>query len=248
MYNCGIDTWSAGCVLGECLLGRPLFPGESSVEQIVEIMRVLGTPSNEDVVAMNKNYTEFKFPAIQKQEWKSFFDSKRSKFMKKTGKNVVFQDKMTSADQSLVITTLSAPNAASFFLPSSLQTASGSQSSPVPDFQDFANAARKTSSYANTNANTKFLEIVPNDCAKLISALLQYDPSKRVSPLEALAHPFFDELRDPAAKLPNGRELPSHLFQFSELELSRCTNPAVLSILVPKGASNSAMNPNTNPK
>lgn len=33
--------------------------------------------------------------------------------------------------------------------------------------------------------------------------------------LEALAHPFFDELREPNARLPNGRPLPS-LFNFKQ--------------------------------
>lgn len=32
--------------------------------------------------------------------------------------------------------------------------------------------------------------------------------------LEACAHPFFDELRDPETRLPNGRELPP-LFNFT---------------------------------
>ena len=36
-----IDTWSAGCVITEMLLGHPLFPGESGVDQLVEIIKVL---------------------------------------------------------------------------------------------------------------------------------------------------------------------------------------------------------------
>jgi serine/threonine protein kinase len=49
----------------------------------------------------------------------------------------------------------------------------------------------------------------------LVSRLLEYTPSARISPLEACAHPFFDELRDPHTRLPNGRELPP-LFNFTE--------------------------------
>jgi len=33
--------------------------------------------------------------------------------------------------------------------------------------------------------------------------------------VEALAHPFFDELREPNARLPNGRLLPP-LFNFKQ--------------------------------
>ncbi|KAF7812459.1 shaggy-related protein kinase epsilon isoform X1 [Senna tora] len=34
-----IDIWSVGCVLAELLLGQPLFPGESGVDQLVEIIK-----------------------------------------------------------------------------------------------------------------------------------------------------------------------------------------------------------------
>lgn len=40
-YTCAIDTWSLGCVAAELLLGEPLFPGDSGVDQLVEIIKVL---------------------------------------------------------------------------------------------------------------------------------------------------------------------------------------------------------------
>ena len=63
------DVWSAGCVLAELLLGQPIFPGDSGVDQLVEIIKVLGTPSKEQIREMNKNYTEFKFPQIKAHPW-----------------------------------------------------------------------------------------------------------------------------------------------------------------------------------
>ncbi|XP_013601097.1 PREDICTED: glycogen synthase kinase-3 homolog MsK-2-like [Brassica oleracea var. oleracea] len=39
-YTTAIDIWSAGCVLAEFLLGQPLFPGESGVDQLVEIIKM----------------------------------------------------------------------------------------------------------------------------------------------------------------------------------------------------------------
>jgi len=44
-YNNNIDIWSVGCVIAEMILGEPIFAGESSVDQLVEIIRILGTPS-----------------------------------------------------------------------------------------------------------------------------------------------------------------------------------------------------------
>ena len=37
-----------------------------------------------------------------------------------------------------------------------------------------------------------------------VSRLLQYSPVRRYSALQALTHPFFDELRDQSVTLPNG--------------------------------------------
>jgi glycogen synthase kinase 3 beta len=48
-YTSKIDIWSAGCIIGEMVLGNPLFPGTSSVEQLVEIIKILGTPSKEEI-------------------------------------------------------------------------------------------------------------------------------------------------------------------------------------------------------
>jgi serine/threonine protein kinase len=128
-YSPAIDVWSVGCVMAELLLGQPLFPGDSGVDQLVEIIKVgtqsvsklvspaqlpgvqpmlpippvthtehrafagqepvfgfkpytleprqvLGTPSREEIHAMNPNYTEFKFPAIRAHPWSKVF-SKR---------------------------------------------------------------------------------------------------------------------------------------------------------------------------
>lgn len=55
------------------------------------------------------------------------------------------------------------------------------------------------------------------DAIDLVTKMLQYSPTKRLKPMEGLAHPYFDELRQSTCKLPNGRPLPP-LFNFSEHE------------------------------
>ncbi|KAF8068568.1 hypothetical protein N665_1142s0019 [Sinapis alba] len=134
-YTTAIDVWSAGCVLAELLLGQPLFPGESGVDQLVEIIKVLGTPTREEIKCMNPNYTEFKFPQIKAHPWHKIFHKR-----------------------------------------------------------------------------------MPPEAVDLVSRLLQYSPNLRCSALDALVHPFFDELRDPNARLPNGRLFPP-LFNFKPHEL-----------------------------
>lgn len=46
-YTKGIDMWSLGCIFGEMLLGKPLFPGTSTINQIERIISVLPTPTEE---------------------------------------------------------------------------------------------------------------------------------------------------------------------------------------------------------
>ncbi|XP_011838274.1 PREDICTED: glycogen synthase kinase-3 alpha-like [Mandrillus leucophaeus] len=146
-YTSSIDVWSAGCVLAELLLGQPIFPGDSGVDQLVEIIKVLGTPTREQIREMNPNYTEFKFPQIKAHPWTKVFKSR-----------------------------------------------------------------------------------TPPEAIALCSSLLEYTPSSRLSPLEACAHSFFDELRCLGTQLPNNRPLPP-LFNFSAGELS--IQPSLNAILIP---------------
>lgn len=75
------DVWSTGCVMAELMLGQPLFPGESGIDQLVEIIKVLGTPTREQIRTMNPNYMEHKFPQIKphpfNKVWDQFFSSIR---------------------------------------------------------------------------------------------------------------------------------------------------------------------------
>ncbi|KAF3843156.1 hypothetical protein F7725_002005 [Dissostichus mawsoni] len=164
-YTSSIDVWSAGCVLAELLLGQPIFPGDSGVDQLVEIIKVLGTPTREQIREMNPNYTEFKFPQIKAHPWT------KSR------------------------------------LPVSLLTAVlvSNCCSGVPA----AHASRGH---------------------RPVLSPAGVHPHRPPHPSRACAHSFFDELRDPNVKLPNGREKPS-LFNFTTQELS--SNPSLASILIP---------------
>ncbi|XP_074592625.1 LOW QUALITY PROTEIN: uncharacterized protein LOC141848492 [Curcuma longa] len=150
-YTTSIDIWSAGCVLAELLLGQPLFLGESAVDQLVEIIKVLSTPTREEIRCMNPNYTEFRFPQIKAHPWHKVFHKQ-----------------------------------------------------------------------------------IPPEAIDLASRLLQYSPKLRCTALEACIHPFFDELREHNARLPNGRPFPP-LFNFSKQELL-CASPELINKLVPEHA------------
>lgn len=43
-YATGVDIWSLGCIFAEMILRRPLFPGDSEIDQLYRIFRTMGTP------------------------------------------------------------------------------------------------------------------------------------------------------------------------------------------------------------
>jgi serine/threonine protein kinase len=75
-YTPAIDVWSTGCVIAELLLGQPLFPGESASDQLVEIIKILGTPTKQQILEMNPEYNEFRFPIIKPYPWQKVFKNK----------------------------------------------------------------------------------------------------------------------------------------------------------------------------
>ena len=45
-YDTPVDVWSVGCILAEMATARPLFPGDSEIDQLFKIFRVRGTPND----------------------------------------------------------------------------------------------------------------------------------------------------------------------------------------------------------
>lgn len=133
-YDQKIDIWSAGCVIAEIIQGTPIFHGADAHTQIIEIIKKLGTPSEEDVTAMNPDYQNKQLPKVVGLGWERILGP--------------------GAD---------------------------------PQAMD------------------------------LVSKMIKYDPTKRISLYRAMAHPFFEELRLEDLTLPNGNCIPD-LFSFSEKE------------------------------
>ncbi|GAA6020247.1 hypothetical protein JCM11491_003863 [Sporobolomyces phaffii] len=61
------DLWSVGCVFGELLLGKVLFPGANGIDQLVEIIKVLGAPNRAEVFSMNPDYDPTGLPVVTAQ-------------------------------------------------------------------------------------------------------------------------------------------------------------------------------------
>lgn len=54
-YGKSVDMWSVGCILGELSDGQPLFPGESEIDQLFTIQKVLGPLPSEQMKLFYSN-------------------------------------------------------------------------------------------------------------------------------------------------------------------------------------------------
>jgi glycogen synthase kinase 3 beta len=76
-YSTAIDVWSIGCVIAELIYGAPLFPGESATDQLVEIIKILGTPTKPQIYSMNPDFKDNKFPQIKGYPLSKVFKNKK---------------------------------------------------------------------------------------------------------------------------------------------------------------------------
>jgi len=74
-YTTQVDVWSMGCVIAELVLNKPIFAGKSASDQMKEIMKILGTPQQEEIKTMNDKF-KGKLPKIEGKSWKDVFKGK----------------------------------------------------------------------------------------------------------------------------------------------------------------------------
>ena len=69
-YGREIDIWAIGCIMGEISDGDALFPGESEIDQLFCIQKVLGKlpGSLQEKFDSNARFVGFKFPELSKPE------------------------------------------------------------------------------------------------------------------------------------------------------------------------------------
>lgn len=132
-YNCAVDMWSTGCVIAEMLIGKPLFPGKTQNDQLMEIIKVIGSISKEDLQEINPKFSDLRVPELKKVAWNRVL-----------GENC-------------------------------------------------------------------------EEIFDLFDQIFVFSPSKRINPLQALQHRFFDDVRKEGFRMPGGRPAPG-LFEWTEIE------------------------------
>lgn len=51
-YAKAVDMWSIGCIVGELITNRAIFPGNSTLNQIEKVLELVGKPTHEDVESL----------------------------------------------------------------------------------------------------------------------------------------------------------------------------------------------------
>ncbi|CAN6903674.1 unnamed protein product [Brassica oleracea] len=72
-YSTPVDIWSVGCIFAEMISQKPLFPGDSEIDQLFKIFRIMGTPT-EDTWPGVTSLPDYKsaFPKWKPTELESF--------------------------------------------------------------------------------------------------------------------------------------------------------------------------------
>lgn len=151
-YDSSIDIWSYGCLVAEMIHGKPFFQGESAVDQLIQIMKILGTPDSSQLLYLNRNNAlNCQFPSVKAFTVQKAFAGK------------------------------------------------------------------------------------PKEVGSLLNKVFVYEPHKRISALEILAHSFFDELRN-SDLTQNGKFIVPNIFDFSPSEISLYNNRELMRKIIPEWA------------
>ncbi|KAL0031331.1 hypothetical protein WJX79_004333 [Trebouxia sp. C0005] len=69
-YGKEVDMWAVGCIMGELIDGQPLFPGDSDIDQLFVIQKLLGplTAQQTDMFMRNQRFAGLKFPDMHRPE------------------------------------------------------------------------------------------------------------------------------------------------------------------------------------
>ncbi|KAL1311917.1 hypothetical protein HN51_038595 [Arachis hypogaea] len=67
-YSMAVDMWSVGCIFAELVAKQALFPGDSELQQLLHIFRLLGTPNEEVWPGVSKLMNWHEYPQWNPQE------------------------------------------------------------------------------------------------------------------------------------------------------------------------------------
>uniref|UniRef100_A0A7S2HNI7 Mitogen-activated protein kinase n=1 Tax=Haptolina brevifila TaxID=156173 RepID=A0A7S2HNI7_9EUKA len=57
-YSLSVDMWSMGCILAEMVMGKPVFAGSSTINQLEKIIELCGSPDSASISAINSPFVD----------------------------------------------------------------------------------------------------------------------------------------------------------------------------------------------
>lgn len=72
-YAPAVDMWSVGCIFAELVRKQALFPGDSELQQLLHIFKLLGTPSEDTWEGVSKLKDWHEFPQWRPQDFTQVF-------------------------------------------------------------------------------------------------------------------------------------------------------------------------------
>ncbi|KAG7192287.1 dual specificity protein kinase yak1 [Scheffersomyces spartinae] len=168
-YTESIDMWSVGCIVGELFLGLPMFPGTSEYNQMWKIVDMLGFPPRHMIeVGRNSLHYFQKVPSTTpngKPEYTIKSFDKYVQYLRSTGKGA-------QADAEK-------PNKEYF-----------NQHSLKDIIMNYSMHQKKMTSSMIEKECSERLVLVD-----FLLKVLNLNPLKRLTPLEALKHPFVADVK-----------------------------------------------------
>ena len=105
-YRESVDMWSLGCVFAEMIIGRPIFPGTSTLNQLERIIEKIGFPTPEERTALETQYSKTMLenlttgPESERKAWKELLPSAGGDALSFVGKLICWspEQRMTAED------------------------------------------------------------------------------------------------------------------------------------------------------
>ncbi|KAJ3330557.1 Dual specificity tyrosine-phosphorylation-regulated kinase 1A [Blyttiomyces sp. JEL0837] len=176
-YTVSIDMWSLGCILVELFSGEPIFCGQTEHDQMCRIYDVLGNPPPRCLEIANATKLNKMFVKVGEGEYRIIPSANSGA----NGKGVVGMGMVGGGGSSSGY---------------KYQHSARGLSNLLYCFRD----RRKERAQAQGSANVLMMDDIRSsavDFAKfvdLVERMLVYDPKERVTPEEALMHPFFTKV------------------------------------------------------
>lgn len=71
-YSKAVDMWSVGCILGELIVGKAIFQGTSTLNQIEKVLELIGKPTPDDIESIESPHAATILSSINVSKKKSF--------------------------------------------------------------------------------------------------------------------------------------------------------------------------------